>query len=376
MIGRCKVCHNLLFSKPIFELNRAPKSAQYFPIRNNIHKDRGLKLRVYQCSGCGLVQLKTKPVHYFREVIRAVGISEEMRDFRREYFKEFADRYELHDKKAIEIGCGTGEYLSIIKEFIPNSYGLEYSESSLISCKEKGLKVFKGFIEREDYEIQENPFDVFFCLSFLEHIPSPNSFLRGIWNNLADDAVGIVEVPNFDMILEKNLFSEFIVDHLFYFSKDTLNTTLRLNGFEVLKTEEIWNDYILSAEVKKLKPLDLTSFNDKLNRVVKQVDSFINSFKKIAVWGAGHQALLVLSQIKSKRKIKYVVDSARFKQNKYTPASHIPIVSPEELSKNPVEAIIVMAGSYSNEVVKILMQKYDRKIKISILSEEGLQKFE
>lgn len=149
-----------------------------------------------------------------------------------------------------------------------------------------------------------------------------------------------------------------------------------MNGFEVLKTEEIWNDYILSAEVKKLKPLDLTSFNDKLNRVVKQVDSFINSFKKIAVWGAGHQALLVLSQIKSKRKIKYVVDSARFKQNKYTPASHIPIVSPEELSKNPVEAIIVMAGSYSNEVVKILMQKYDRKIKISILSEEGLQKFE
>lgn len=374
MKRRCKVCNNLLFSEPLFKLENAPKSAQYFPDESNLKKDRGISLRVYQCSGCGLVQLSTKPVKYFREVIRAVGISKEMMDFRRTYFKGFVDRYNLSNKKAIEIGCGSGDYLSIICEFIPNSYGLEYSDSAIKNCREKGLRVFRGFIENDDYRIEESPFDAFFCLSFLEHVPSPNSFLRGIWNNLSNDAFGIVEVPNFDMILRKSLFSEFITDHLFYFSKETLFTTLRLNGFEVLEIKEIWHDYILSAEVKKKKSLDLSSFQEKLNRFIEEIDEFCRHFKRVAVWGAGHQALLILSQIKSKKNIRYVIDSARFKQNKFTPSTHIPVLAPEILDKNPVEAVIVMAGSYSNEVVEILRQKHGRKIRVAVLSEEGLKK--
>ena len=66
-------------------------------------------------------------------------------------------------------------------------------------------------------------------------------------------------------------------------------------------------------------------------------------------------------------KVEYVVDSATFKQGKYTPATHVPIVSPDKLDSDPVDAVIVMAAGYSDEVAKIIRQKYDRNISVSIL---------
>ena len=95
--------------------------------------------------------------------------------------------------------------------------------------------------------------------------------------------------------------------------------------------------------------------------------------EKAAIWGAGQQALAVISLMNLADQIKYVVDSATFKQGKYTPATHVRIVSPDALDSDPVDAIIVMAASYSDEVARIIRQKFDRNINISILRDFGLE---
>jgi len=68
-----------------------------------------------------------------------------------------------------------------------------------------------------------------------------------------------------------------------------------------------------------------------------------------------------------------VVDSAPFKQGKYTPATHLPIVAPDVLDADPVDAVIVIAASYSDEVARIVRQKYPRVRHIAIVREDGLQ---
>jgi len=350
-----------------------PKSAQFLPTKDMLKNDKGITLEIYQCSGCGLVQLRNNPVFYYKKVIRSAGISEEMKNFRQKQFLGFVKKFSLFGKKAIEIGCGYGEYLEIIRQSGLKAYGLEYSEEAVRHCRKKGLKVFKGFIEDDNYKIKNSPFDVFFILNFLEHLPQPNSVLGGIYNNLADEAVGIVEVPNFDMILKNKLFSEFIIDHLFYFTKQTLTTTLMLNGFEVIDCKEIWYDYIISATVKKRKKLDLSYFYQQQKKLKDEIERYLKRFKKVAIWGAGHQALTVISLLNLSGKIKYIVDSAKFKQNKFSPATHIPIVSPDRLIQDPVEAVIVMAGSYSDEVAKIILKKFDKNIKVSILKKYKLE---
>jgi SAM-dependent methyltransferase len=372
----CRVCGNDFFAEPLRRYANMPKAAQFLPDAAALRSDHGVDLEVCQCSGCGLVQLSNGPLPYYREVIRAAAFSPEMKIFRLQQFAAFVRDYSLYGKKVVEIGCGRGEYLSLMEQVGVDAYGLEDSAGAVAYCREAGLKVTQGFVQRADDSLIHAPFAAFYLLNFLEHLPDPNETLQGIRHNLTDDAVGLIEVPNFDMILRKNLFTEFISDHLLYFSKETLHSTLALNGFEVIACTEIWYDYIVSAIVRKRGPLDLAHFQEHQGRLQAEIEEYISHYgeRRVAIWGAGHQAFTVIALVNLSDKIRYVVDSAPFKQGKYTPATHIPIVSPEHLCSDPVDAVIVMAASYSDEVAGIIKERYQGNIDIAILRDYGLQK--
>ena len=371
----CRVCENSFFTEPLLLYKNMPGTAQYLPDAKSLTNDQGVDLKVYQCSGCGLVQLNNQPVPYYKEVIRAAAVSEEMTKFRTKQFKKFIEKFNLKKKKMLEIGCGQGEYLSILQSLGANTYGLEYAQESVNFCISKGLNVSQGFIENSKYDIDNAPFDGFLILNFLEHLPNINSVLRGIFNNLINEGIGLVEVPNFDMIIKKNLFSEFVRDHLFYFTKDTLKNTLKLNGFDVVNCSVVWHGYIISAVVKKIEKIQIEDFYQHQDNIKNEINNYIDRFKgkKIVIWGAGHQSLAVLSLANLSDKISYVIDSAIFKQNKYTPATHIPIVSPNKLLSDPPSAVIIMAASYSDEVSINLIRNYDSKISIAILRNNRLE---
>ncbi|MCM8763859.1 MAG: class I SAM-dependent methyltransferase [Candidatus Omnitrophica bacterium] len=359
-IGKCRICGSALFEKPSLVLKNVPSRAQFLPSKRQLRYDKGINLEIFQCRFCGVVQLSNDPVNYYKKVIRATGISKEMTDFRRKQFSKFVESFSLAGKKIVEIGCGAGEFLAIMNQTGAIAYGIEYDKGLVNLCRDRGLKVVRDFVGISTHVLKGGPFDAFIMFSYLEHLPYPCETLKGVFNNLKDDAVGIVEVPNFDMILRKNLFSEFMLDHLFYFTKESLKITLNLSGFEIVKCNEIWHQYIISAIVKKRKIFDFSGFLDAQKKICEKIDQYLLKFedKKVAIWGAGHQALAVLCFLKQLRKIKYVIDSAPFKQGRYTPVTHIPIVSPGMLGSDPVDTIIVMAGSYSEEIIKTIRYKY------------------
>ncbi|MDD5600038.1 MAG: methyltransferase domain-containing protein [Victivallaceae bacterium] len=374
-VTKCRVCGNVFFEKPLLKYENMPGAAQFLPNEETVKTEKGVDLEICQCSGCGLVQLSNAPVRYYRDVIRAAAFSEEMKGFRVKQFRDFIEKYSLPNKRIIEIGCGCGEYLTIMQKLGVEAYGLEHLGNSVRQCVKNGLKVSEGFIENENLKLDNSPFDAFYILNFLEHLPDINTALRGIANNLTNDAVGLVEVPNFDMVLQDKLFSEFISDHLFYFTRDTLSTCLQINGFEIIECKEVWYDYILSAVIRKRQVLDITDFYNSQEKLKSEIEAFIVRFEpgKVAVWGAGHQALAVIALTGLADKIKYVVDSAVFKQGKYTPATHLPIVAPDNLEKDPVDALIIMAAGYSDEIAKIIKNKYQNKINAVILRSSSLE---
>lgn len=347
---------------PVFSMKNIPSIVQNFPVKEELADDKGIDIDLYQCSSCGFVQILQEPVYYFRDVIRAVAVSEDMREFRKKYFENFVKTADLSGKKVIEIGAGAGEYMQMMSEEDVEVVGLEHLKQSCETAKANGLKVYEGFLENEDYKIPEAPYDGFYIMNFLEHIPDLKGFLRAIYNNLTEDGVGLVEVPNGDMIIAGGLFSELMLDHLSYFTNDTLRNVLEINGFEVLSCEVIWHDYIISAIVRKKKKIDTGLFDEKKNVLMDRLDSFVkkyeNSGGKMAIWGAGHQALLLMSQYQGMDKFEYVIDSAPFKQNKYTPVSHKLIISPKDIEKNNISAILVIGGSYSDEICRNIKERY------------------
>ncbi len=90
-IKKCRVCNNNFFEEPLLRYKNMPKVAQFLPDKKSLKNNRGVDLEIYQCSSCGLVQLNRKPVPYYKEVIRAVGVSPEMKEFR---FKQFSEPFD------------------------------------------------------------------------------------------------------------------------------------------------------------------------------------------------------------------------------------------------------------------------------------------
>jgi SAM-dependent methyltransferase len=371
----CRVCGRDFFPVPLLHYSNMPKAAQHFPDAGALPSEFGVDLEVCQCSGCGLVQLSNEPVPYFREVIRAAAVSNVIQQAKTKQFAEFLEKHGLHGKKLLEVGCGRGEFLSLLSPFDVQASGLEFSETAVAECRKHDLHVSQGYPDQALGRLADGPFDAFFLLMFLEHMPEPNLALRAIAENLADHAVGLVEVPNFDMVLKKRLFSEFIGDHLFYFTKDTLQSTLQINGFDVIACDELRDDYVLSATVRKRGGLDISHFHGDQERIRTELGAYLDRFpeKQVAVWGAGHQALAIIAMTGTAHRIRYVLDSAPFKQGRYTPATHIPIVPPDRLRSDPVEAVIIMAASYSDEVAGIIRQQFNPELSVAILRDFGLE---
>ena len=371
----CRICAAPLAEPPALVQHDMPAAAQGLPTAAELDADRGVELRLHQCTACGLAQLSNAPVPYFREVIRAAGISPEMQAFRREQFGAWLAEHGLVDRRVLEVGCGRGEYLAILADAGAQACGVEFAPEAVAACRSVGLCVEEGFIEGPETRLAGAPFDAFMILNFLEHLPAAHRVLRGIAAQLREGGIGMVEVPNFDMILERRLFAEFVPDHLFYFTRETLTQLLAANGFEVLSCQTLWHGYLLSATVRKRAPLNLTLLAGAQEGLRRSFDDFLVRFtdRRVAIWGAGHQALALISLMGIRDRIAYVVDSAPFKQGRYTPATHLPIVAPERLEAGEVDAIIVLAASYSDEVARIIRARHGQRFAVAVLGKDGLQ---
>ncbi len=371
----CRVCTGNFFSPPLLIQPNSPSSAQGFEIESR-GQTSGISLEIYQCVKCGLVQHTVPPVNYYREVIRAIAFSIEMEQFRINQFRGWINAHHLKDKRIIEIGCGRGEYMNLLqKAGAAHVFGLEYSLTNVQYANDSGYSVFHGYLDESSEKLEIGKFDAFSIFSFLEHWPDPSKSLLQLNRFLNDGAQGIIEVPNFDFILSNNLYSEFIVDHIFYFNKSSLCNLLESNGFSVQFIEPIWHDYILSASVSKRKPIDSSGFVKRQSHVIEQIIDYVSSFSKsnIVVWGAGHQALAVISMADLGFKISHIVDSAKFKQNRYTPGSDLLIKHPDSLLTDRPSALLIIAASYSDEVCKIVLEKYSFIKNIAVLRENNLE---
>ena len=376
---KCLVCGSELLKEPLLDFNNMPESAQNIPNEEEINQDKGIRLKLYQCKGCGLVQFDCKPVDYYRDVIRSGGFSSTMVELRKSQYRHLIESYHLENKKFIEVGCGQGEFLSVLTEFPVDAYGVEHKHDLVEIARKRGLNVSEAFVENKNTVIENGPFDVFLSFNFLEHQPDPNGMLQGIYENLKEDGMGLITVPSLEYILEYNGYYELIRDHLVYYTFDTLQFVLEKNGFEVLEQEMVNRD-TLSVIVRKKQKIDVSKIKESYDVVCKEINDYVDALKKqgkkVAIWGASHQGFTLAATAKLTKKIEYIIDSAPFKQGKYAPASHIPIISPADALLHSVDAIIIMAPGYTDEIAAIIKRDFGQGTEIAVMKAKNLQMYE
>ena len=373
---RCIACGAPLWETPLLTLDNMPASAQHMPDAQGVKEDRGLTLDLCQCMGCGLVQFDCEPVDYYRDVIRAGGFSRTMVELRRYQYKHLIDSYHLEGKKFIEVGCGQGEFLKVLSEFPVEVHGIEHDPHLVELARAQGLDVTEGFTETEDTRFAGGLYDVFLSFNFLEHQPDPSTMLQAIYRNLEDDAMGLITVPSFEYIMDHNSYYELIRDHLAYYTFETLTTLLERNGFQVEECEVINRD-TLSVIVKKRPQMDTENLLECYVNLKREMESYMKYLdawdKKVAIWGASHQGFTLAATTKLGEKARYIIDSAPFKQGKFAPASHLPIVGPDHFHDHPLDAIIITAPGYTDEIAASIRQKFGTSVEIRAMRSNHLE---
>ena len=373
---RCIACGAPLWETPLLTLDNMPASAQHLPDAQGVKEDRGLTLDLCQCMGCGLVQFDCEPVDYYRDVIRAGGFSKTMVELRRYQYKHLIDSYHLEGKKFIEVGCGQGEFLKVLSEFPVEVHGIEHDPHLVELARAQGLDVTEGFTETEDTRFAGGLYDVFLSFNFLEHQPDPSTMLQAIYRNLEDDAMGLITVPSFEYIMDHNSYYELIRDHLAYYTFETLTPLLERNGFQVEECEVINRD-TLSVIVRKRPQMDTENLLECYVNLKREMETYMKYLdawdKKVAIWGASHQGFTLAATTKLGERARYIIDSAPFKQGKFAPASHLPIVGPDHFHEHPVDAIIITAPGYTDEIAASIRQKFGTSVEIRAMRSNHLE---
>lgn len=368
---KCISCNGSLHE--LMKIENMPASAQDIPSEGELDKDSGIEVSLCVCEDCNLVQLKNDAVYYYRDVIRAGGYSTTMEDLRKSEYKHFIEFASLEGKKIIEVGCGRGEFLGMLKGFPVEGYGTEHKKELVEIAKGAGLRVDEDFPESEDHVFKNGPFDAFMSFNFLEHQPHPRTYLKAIYNNLVEEGYGLITVPSFEYILEQNSFYEIIPDHIAYYNFDSLTHLLNISGFEVLESRTVNRDTI-EVIVKKRKFPDISGIISKKTDIAKEVLDTVKGYSKIAIWGASHQGFTLCSTTGIAKYVDCIIDSAPFKQGRFAPASHIKIISPDDARKRKLEAIVIVAPGYTDEIAGIIKNIFDKNIDVYTLMTDKLKR--
>ena len=89
--------------------------------------------------------------------------------------------------------------------------------------------------------------------------------------------------------------------------------------------------------------------------------------RRLAMWGASHQGFTLASTSGLGESLAYIIDSAPFKQGRFAPASHVPIVAPDHYFEEPVDAVLIVAPGYTDEIAGIIRTKFGAGVEVMTL---------
>ena len=210
----------------------------------------GLDLPVYQCKQCKLyftgnsestIKEKTSMLYhgqYWDErksefSLKSNYIDPDSQSKKRNWISQYSyckSHFNKDKKTILEIGAGAGQASFWFEEkgFFVTAIEPDERNVRLINEKLTNGHCIQGFIE--DVEI-EGKFDVIWMSHVLEHLVRPDLFLKKIRENLQENGMFFIEVPNCEnTVMLKASINE---PHTFHFSKNTLLNLVKNSGYKI-----------------------------------------------------------------------------------------------------------------------------------------------
>ncbi|RMH70692.1 MAG: methyltransferase domain-containing protein [Cyanobacteria bacterium J007] len=287
------------------------------------------------------------------------------------------EKYDLHNKNILEIGCSKGDFLILLCER-GNNRGVGIDPSVVPGRVQSEAADRITFIQ-DYYQEKHAEYvgDFICCRHTLEHIQPTSEFIKIVRRSIGDrtDIPVFFEIPDTVRVLKELAFEDIYYEHCSYFTPGSLARLFRNSGFEVTDLYRDYGDQYLMIEALPIGESNsekVHPFEESLEELTQQVQYFASHIqekldiwrdrlsqlqaenKKVVVWGSGSKCVAFLTTLDTLDKIQYVVDINPHRHGKFIPGVGKSIVSPEFLKDYQPDAIVVMNAIYCNEIQEML----------------------
>lgn len=158
----------------------------------------------------------------------------------------------LEGGRLLEIGSATGEFLAAATSTFKVT-GVEADTASCAIARARGFNCFNSTLF--DAQFPTAYFDVVTLYHVIEHFPSPQQVLKEIHRILWPKGWMVIETPNIATIWYRLLgarWRQFIPDHRFFFTPETIKRICVENGFEVVAIRSVSKAMSLRLFISRL----------------------------------------------------------------------------------------------------------------------------
>jgi len=382
----CRLCSGKEF-KLILDLGLQPPSNSFLTKVQVKKSERKFPLRLYLCKKCRHLQLLdvVDKRYLFSNYLYMTSANKPIVDHFQTYANEVYDKF-LDGKKGarvIEIGSNDGTLLKKFRKYDVDVLGIEPARNLAKISNRSKIKTENHFF---DYKLakrlgKRKKADVIIANNVLGHIDNLREFIRGISQLISDDGVFVFEVPHALELIKKLEFDTIYHEHLSYFMVLPLERWLNNNNLEIFDIEKqkvhggtlrIFvskkRNYKIKNSVGRIKKQEISfgidkigTFNEFSKKIVELRVSLTKKLNRLSeqnyqIFGYGAPAkgnvLLNYCHIDTNF-LDFVTDTTILKQNKYTPGTHIPIKSPNVLTKKGKNCVgLLLAWNYKDSIVK------------------------
>lgn len=262
--------------------------------------------------------------------------------------------------------------------------GIEPTANTAEVAVAKGIKTIVEFFGVELADRLANHWEVKADLllgnNVLAHVPDIVDFVGGMKIILAEKGVITMEFPHLMQLVDNNQFDTIYHEHFSYLSFYTVKQIFEAAGLEMFDVDEIpthggslriyakhKEDFTkdispnVAAVLKKEMDKGIAglayydNFQQKALKVKLDMTSFLieqkRAGKKVAAYGAAAKGNTLLNYCGIKNDlIEFVVDANPHKQNKWMPASHIPVMNEEYLKEHQPDFVIILPWNLKDEI--------------------------
>ena len=336
------------------------------------------KIKLGFCTTCGFIANVTFDATlqaYSSRYEATQGFSQTFNAFHKRLAQHLIDRYDLHQKKIIEIGCDKGEFLTLLCEMGDNE-GVGF-DPAYVSGRNKSttnnhnLTFIKDFYSEKYAHYQG---DFFCCKMTLEHISDTAAFVRTVRQAIGNQPHTTVffQVPNASYVFQDVAFWDIYYEHCSYFSAGSLAYLFQHVGFDVLNLWTDYDDQYLMIEARPSAPqkvkADITSISTAVTHFQQAVPEQLAKWqaalatmrtndRRVVLWGGGSKGVAFLTTLGiTTDTIAYVVDINPHKAGTFMAGTGQEIVLPDFLRTYQPDVIIIMNPIYRQEISNDLRQ--------------------